>query len=59
MLNRMDINRVERAIKFVEKGAFEHVDKPTSDEVTTVLAILYDYRRELTNRERKQHVISQ
>lgn len=59
MLNRMDVNRVDRAIEFMENGAFKHVGEKTSDEVVTILAVLYDYRRELTRPERKQYVISQ
>lgn len=54
MLNRLDKNRVERAIKFMESGAFKHVGEETSDEVVTILAILYDYRREITRTERRQ-----
>lgn len=59
MLNRLDVRRVERAIKFMESGAFRHVGEGTNDEVVTILAILYDYRRELTRPERRQNVISQ
>lgn len=61
MLNRLDKNRVERAIKFMESGAFKHVgEEETSDEVVTILAILYDYRREITRPERRPpRVISQ
>lgn len=59
MLNKLDIRRVESAIKFVEAGAFNHVGEVTNDDVVTILAVLYDYRRELTKPERRQHVISQ
>ena len=59
MLNRLDKNRVERAIKFMESVAFKHVGEETSDEVVTILAILYDYRRELTKPDRRQNVVSQ
>lgn len=59
MLNRLDKNRVELAIKFMESGAFKHVGEETSNEVVTILAILYDYRRELSKPERRQNVISQ
>ena len=60
MLNRLDKNRVERAIKFMESGAFRHVGDEMSDEVVTILAILYDYRREITRPERRPpRVISQ
>lgn len=59
MLNRLDIRRVNSAIKFMESGAFKHVGEKTSDDVVTILAVLYDYRREITKPERKQHVISQ
>lgn len=59
MLNRLDLERVERAIKFMENGAFKHVGEKTSDEVVTILAVLYDYRRELIRPERRQNVISQ
>lgn len=60
MLNRLDKNRVERAIKFMESGACRHVGEETSDEVVTILAILYDYRREITRPERRPpRVISQ
>ena len=59
MLNRLDENRVERAIKFMESGSFKHVGEETSDEVVTILAILYDYRRELTKPDRRQNVVSQ
>lgn len=53
MLNRMDIRRIDHAIKFIESGAFKHVGEETSDEVVTILAILYDYRREITRPERR------
>lgn len=59
MLNRMDIRRIDKAIKFIESGAFKHVGEETNDDVVTVLAVLYDYRRELTRPERRQNVISQ
>lgn len=59
MLNRLDLERVERAIKFMENGAFKHVGEKTSDEVVTILAVLYDYRKELIRSERRQNVISQ
>ena len=60
MLNRLDENRVERAIKFMESGAFKHVGEETNDEVVTILEILYDYRREITRPERRPpRVISQ
>lgn len=59
MLNRLDKNRVERAIKFMESGAFKHVGEETSNEVVTILAILYDYRRELSKPDRRQKVVSQ
>lgn len=59
MLNRLDKNRVERAIKFMESGAFKHVGEETSDEVVTILAILYYCRRELSKPDRRQNVISQ
>ena len=59
MLNRLDKNRAERAIKFMESGAFKHVGEETSNEVVTILAILYDYRRELSKPDRRQNVISQ
>ena len=59
MLNKLDIRRVESAIKFMESGAFKHVGEKTSDDVVTILAVLYDYRRELTNPDRRQRVISQ
>lgn len=60
MLNRLDENRVERAIKFMESGAFKRVGEETNDEVVTILAILYDYRREITRPERRPpRVISQ
>ena len=59
MLNRLDIRRVDSAIKFMESGAFNQVGEKTSDDVVTILAVLYDYRREITKPERKQHVVSQ
>lgn len=59
MLNKLDIKRIDSAIKFIESGAFKHVGEKTSDDVVTILAVLYDYRRELTRPERKQHVVSQ
>lgn len=59
MLNRMDISRVDSAVKFMESGAFQHIGTKSSDDVATILAILYDYRRELMKGERKQRVISQ
>ena len=59
MLNRISARRIESAIKFMESGAFKHVGEETSDDVVTILAILYDYRRELTNPTRRQRVVSQ
>ena len=59
MLNRISARRIESAIKFMESGAFKHVDGETSDDVVTILAILYDYRRELANTERRQRIVSQ
>lgn len=58
MLNRLDVKRVDRAIKFMESGAFKHVGEETSDEVVTILAILYDYRRELSKPDRRQKIVS-
>lgn len=59
MLNRLDIRRINSAIKFMETGAFKHVGEKTSDDVVTILAVLYDYRREITKPERRQTVVSQ
>lgn len=59
MLNKLDIRRINSAIKFIESGAFKHVGERTSDDIVTILAVLYDYRRELMSPERKQRVISQ
>lgn len=59
MLNRISVRRLESAIKFMESGAFKHVGEETSDDVVTILAVLYDYRRELTNIERRQRLVSQ
>ena len=59
MLNRISVRRLESAIKFMESGAFKHVGEETSDDVVTILAILYDYRRELANPTRRRNVISQ
>ena len=59
MLNKLDIRRINSAIKFIESGAFKHVGENTSDDIVTILAVLYDYRRELMSPERKQRVISQ
>lgn len=59
MLNKLSIRRIESAIKFIESGAFKHVGEETSDDIVTILAVLYDYRRELMNGERRQNVISQ
>lgn len=59
MLNRISVERLESAIRFMESGAFKHVGEETSDDVVTILAVLYDYRRELTKPETRQHVISQ
>lgn len=59
MLNRLDVKRVDRAIKFMESGAFKHVGEETGDEVVTILAILDDYRRELSKPDRRQKVVSQ
>ncbi|MBO7070497.1 MAG: hypothetical protein J6W09_04310 [Bacteroidales bacterium] len=59
MLNKLDIRRIDSAIKFIESGAFKHVGENTSDDIVTILAVLYDYRRELMSPERKQRVISQ
>lgn len=59
MLNKLDIRRVDQAIKFVESGAFKHIGEDTNDDVVTILAVLYDYRRELMRTDRRQNVISQ
>lgn len=59
MLNRISVRRLESAIKFMESGAFKHVGEETSDDVVTILAVLYDYRRELTNIERRRYLVSQ
>lgn len=59
MLNKLDIRRVDSAIHFMESGAFKHVGEKTSDDVVTILAVLYDYRREITKPERRQTVVSQ
>ena len=59
MLNKLDIRRIDSAIKFIESGAFKHVGENTSDDIVTILAVLYDYRRGLMSPERKQRVISQ
>lgn len=59
MLNKLSIRRIESAIKFIESGAFKHVGEETSDDIVTILAVLYDYRRELMKGERRQNVISQ
>lgn len=55
MLNRIDPQRLDRAIEYMKKLAV----KDTSDEVCVALAILCDYRREITRGERKHAVISQ
>ena len=59
MLYKLSIRRIESAIKFIESGAFKHVGEETSDDIVTILAVLYDYRRELMKGERIQNVISQ
>lgn len=59
MLNKLSIRRIESAIKFIESGAFKHVGEETSDDIVTILAVLYDYRRELMKGNRRQNVISQ
>ena len=59
MLNRISVGRLESAIRFMESGAFKHVGEETSDDVVTILAVLYDYRREPTNIERRQRLVSQ
>lgn len=59
MLNKLSIRRIESAIRFIESGAFKHVGEETSDDIVTILAVLYDYRRELMKGERIQNVISQ
>lgn len=59
MLNKLSLRRIESAIKFIESGAFKHVGEDTSDDIVTILAVLYDYRRELMKGERIQNVISQ
>ena len=43
MLNKIDVKRVDAAIKYVEKISFEHLN----DEICTTLVVLYDYRREI------------
>ena len=55
MLNKIDSKRLESAIKYIEKLAFDHLN----DDICTTLAILYDYRREIRRGEQKQRVISQ
>ena len=52
MLNRIDPHRLDRAIEYMKKLAA----KDMSDEVCVALAVLYDYRREITRGE-KRHVI--
>lgn len=59
MLAKIDPQRIDKAIKFVELKAFDYVNSSYPDEVCTILALLYDYRRELTKQERKQSVVSQ
>lgn len=54
MLNRIDPQRLDRAIEYMKKLAA----KDMNDEVCVALAVLYDYRREITRGERKR-VISQ
>lgn len=53
MLNRIDPARLDRAIEYVKKLAV----KDTSDEVCVTLAILYDYRREITRGENNRAII--
>ena len=55
MLNKIDTQRLDKAIEYVKKLAA----KDMSDEVCVTLAILCDYRREITRGERKHAVISQ
>lgn len=55
MLNRIDPQRLDRAIEYMKKLAA----KDMGDEVCVALAILYDYRREITRGERKHGIISQ
>lgn len=55
MLNRIDPRRLDSAIEYMKKLAA----KDMSDEVCVTLAVLYDYRREISRGERKQRVISQ
>lgn len=44
MLNKIDVKRLDAAIKYIEKIAFAHLN----NEICTTLAVLYDYRRDLT-----------
>ena len=53
MLNKIDSARLESAIKYIEKLAFDHLN----DDICTTLANLYDYRREIRG-ENKKHVVS-
>lgn len=53
MLNRIDPARLDRAIEYVKKLAA----KDMSDEVCVTLAILYDYRRDITRGEKNRAII--
>ena len=53
MLNRIDPATLDRAIEYVKKLAV----KDTSDDVCVTLAILYDYRREITRGEKNRAII--
>ena len=55
MLNRIDPQRLDRAIEYIKKLAA----KDMSDESCVALAVLCNYRREITRGERKHGVISQ
>ena len=55
MLNKIDTKRLDSAIKYAERLAFDHMN----DDLCTILACLYDYRREMTKTERKHNAVSQ
>lgn len=52
MLNRIDPHRLDMAIEYMKKLAA----KDMSDEVCVALAVLYDYRREITRGERNRAI---
>lgn len=55
MLNKIDPKRLDTSIEYMKRLAA----KDLSDEVCVALAVLYDYRREITRGDKKHGIVSQ